>query len=180
MIAKKSPSNSVNLTRQQAKNLLVIVGGILLLSVILLLMAFRVEHREVNRLSAIPTKSIELGKPITMGAVEVTIDKVAYGTGQPPFIAPKGKRYAIVSFNIMNRTDAPIQVLPANDLYLKNSAGDVAYISPYSLEQPFRAGELSPGERQKGDLSFLVSDSGDYKLYVDAIWSGGVITFATK
>lgn len=157
----------------------VISMGILMLALVLLALAYHVEQRS-KQPTSIPQTAFKINEPISMGVVEMKLEQVKFESGQTPFKAPDGKKYAIATLDIKNKSDRPIQVLPSGDMYMKNDAGDVAYISPYSLSQPFRAGELSPGEQINGDLSFLIKNDSTYKLYIDAIWSGGVIPFATE
>lgn len=164
-----------SISLQSAQRLFLLSLGTLFLAVILLAQAYRVEHRALSITATVPSSPVKKGELISMGAVQLRVDKTQYKEGESPFKAPAGKRYAIISIYIKNKSDKPVQVLPSNDIYLKDDSGELAYISSFNLDQPFRAGELSPGEGIKGDLSFLISQDGVYKLYVDAPWSGGVI-----
>jgi hypothetical protein len=65
--------------------------------------------------------------------------------------------------------------LPAADTYLKDTSGNVVYLTPFELSQPFRSGELLPGEQIQGQLSYLVKKSKSYALYIDSTWSGRLI-----
>ena len=172
-------------TKQIPKKLLTdkqfLFGALIILffSIVVLGLSLKTQ-RDTKRLysySAIQSKPFNTGRQVNMGVVGITIDKVSYPTGQKPFISPAGKQYAVVTLDIINRSDKPINIAPASDTYIKDSSGNVSYLTPYALSNPFRAGELPPGEEIVGDLSYLVSKTSKNKLYVDAIWSGGVLSF---
>ncbi len=162
----------------QARRLFAASVILFALALIMLLLAYRMQ-RSARLPAATPQTAITLNQPISMGAVEMKIEKVTLTGGEAPFIAPAGKKYALVSLDVKNKSDKPIQLLPSSDTYMKSSDGEIAYISPYGLADPFRAGEVLPGERLKGELSYLISSDKEYKFYIDAIWSGGVIPFKT-
>lgn len=129
---------------------------------------------------ATPITGFQTDTPITQGLVTTRISNVRYNNGAKPFTAPADKQYIIVNLEVINRGDAPVQVLPSSDTYIKDDKGNVVYLTPLTLDDPFRAGELLPGEQINGDLSYLVPKDGDLKLYVDAKWSGGVIPITIK
>lgn len=128
--------------------------------------------------SALPQTPIPTNQMVSMGVVDLQVSGVRTSTGKQPFTAPKGKEYTILTLYVKNRSDKPIQVLPSTDTYIKDSGGNIYYTSPNALSNPFRAGQLSPGESIKGELSFLTPTDVTLKFYVDAIWSGSVIPFA--
>jgi hypothetical protein len=143
------------------------------LSFVMLLAALNIEQRRTS--DSTPQKPFTTGSTIKQGMVAMSVDSVSYNAGTGAFTAPKGKHYAIISFTVKNRSDQQINVLPSSDTYMKDSAGNVVYLTPFTLDEPFHAGELPPGEQVKGQLSYLVPENTPMKLYVDAIWSGGVI-----
>ena len=151
--------------------------AMLLVSSALLISAVRVQNQSEFQ-HGVKAKPFTVGSAIQMGTVDVSVEKVSYSPGQRSFTAPAGKKYMIVDFYVKNRSDKPIQVLPSKDTYLKDSRGNVVYLSPAILDNPFRSGELLPGEQIKGQLSYLVSQDTKYTLYIDAPWSGGVLPVA--
>ena len=153
---------------------------VLALSLLILLYAIFWSAKESSNIvvSASVQQPVPVVSTISMGVVDMKVQKVSFQAGQKPFVAPPGKQYAVVSFEIKNRSDKPIQISPTTDMYVKSASGDVSYITPYAVTQPFRAGQLLPGETIRGDLSYLVRIPGQSKFYIDAIWSGGVIPFA--
>jgi hypothetical protein len=154
-------------------------------SVSLLLLALGLSFSAViiNRQSqkkAVPINQfsgVKIGTPVTMGVSTMELTKVSFSDGQPGFTAPEGKHYVIVDLLIKNNADHPINVLPSSDTYIKNEAGKVSYLTPFVVDQPFRAGGLLPGEQIKGQLSYLVDKTVSLKLFIDSIWSGGVVSF---
>lgn len=153
---------------------LLFYGAVLLLLITIMLLAFtlNVQRSNAGFVNAQPGKSYVINQTIHSGEVIMSIQSVRFEQGTKPFSAPVGKRYAVVDFWVKNISDAPIQVLPSTDTYMKNVAGDVSYLSPLPLEHAFRAGEIAPGEAIHGDLSYLVDTSDTVKLFVDARWSG--------
>lgn len=118
---------------------------------------------------------IAVGQIISQGAVQLKVDHVTTSDGSGSFTAPSDKHYVILELSVTNNSDSPIHILPTSDTYLKTSDGNVSYVTPFALDQPFRAGELLPGETIKGQLSYQAERQKPQTLYVDAIWSGGVI-----
>ncbi len=127
-----------------------------------------------------PFAGYQPGTSITMGATNTKLDSVTSADGTSIFKAPAGKHYLIIELSVKNISEKPINVFPSSDTYVKDVSGTVAYLTPYSLAQPFRAGQLLPGDTIKGQLSYLVAKDTVQKLYIDAIWSGGVVTFAVQ
>lgn len=124
-----------------------------------------------------PTNAFKAGQPIRMGKVSIRIDEVRFEDGSPPFEAPDGSHYAIAQITIQNVSDAPVQIMPSVDTYVKSPDGTVATLATYAYKNPFRAGELPAGEMIRGEVGYVVKKDSDSKLYVDALWSGGVLTF---
>ncbi len=161
-------------------------GQLFWLSVVTLIASFSilfyslvyVRQQPTVVISALPQTPIAANQTVSMGVVDMRVSDVRANAGRKPFTAPQGKEYTIVTLYVKNRSDAPIQVLPSTDTYVKDSGGNIYYTSPNTLSNPFRAGQLSPGESIKGELSFLTPTDVSLKFYVDAIWSGGVIPFA--
>lgn len=140
--------------------------------------AIYVVYRHVDQQPVVPSRHLfEIGKTASEGLVSLVIDRLEYSESSKPFTAPTGKRYLTLYLNIKNTSDKPIQVLPSNDMYVKDDQGVVYYLTPYVLADPFRAGELLPGDQIAGQLSFLVPKQGSANLYVDAAWSGKVLPF---
>lgn len=118
------------------------------------------------------------GTQIVSGKAQFQIDKVSYSAGSEHLKAPNGKQYVIVDVTIKNISKEPIDVLPANDTYIKDAAGNVSYLSPVGLDNPFRAGKLMADDTIKGQLSFLAAKDTPLKFYIDAIWGGSLISIA--
>ncbi len=140
--------------------------------------AIYVVYRHTDQQSAVPSRHLfEIGRTTSEGLASLVIDRLEYSESSKPFTAPTGKRYLTLYLNIKNTSDKPIQVLPSNDMYVKDDQGVVYYLTPYVLTDPFRAGELLPGDQIVGQLSFLVPVQGSASLYIDAAWSGKVLPF---
>lgn len=161
-----------NMKANPSKLMFYISALFLLIAIVLLSITLRVQQYNQALIHAKPGSAYAIQKQIHSGEVIMSIEGVSFQAGKQPFVAPEGKHYAIVDFKVKNVSDRPIQVLPSSDTYMKNTAGDVGYLSPYAIRQPFRAGELAPGETIHGELSYLVDTSGTVKLIIDAKWSG--------
>ncbi len=163
-------------TKIFSPNGLVIISFIILaLAFCLLIAAFTIQMRPVR--VSIPATAIAVGTPINMGTTTMTVYGAAVGADQPGFKAPSGQHFIVVDFSVVNRSDAPINISPSTDTYIKTADGQVNYLSAYQLNQPFHSGQLLPGEAVRGQLSFLAPDKAHPEFYVDAIWSGGTIPF---
>ncbi len=145
---------------------------LVLIAIILLSITISVQNTNAKLIHVRPGNAYQLKQTIHSGDVIMSVASVRFDEGKKPFAAAPDKTYAIVDLSIKNISDTPIQILPSNDTYVKNAKGDVSYLSPFPLEQPFRAGELAPGEQIHGDLSYLINKADTVKLYVDAKWSG--------
>lgn len=161
------------------KSLFIMSVILFLSSFVMLIAAFNLEHPEAN-IDAKGQAPFAMGTTIKQGNVAMSVDKVTYSDGEGVFTAPEGKHYAIVTFTVKNRSDRQVMVMPSSDTYMKDQSGNVVYLTPYELESPFHSGELPPGEQVRGELSYLVPKSTPFKLYIDAIWSGGVIPITIK
>ncbi len=142
-----------------------------LVSVVLLLGAFRLSQ---DRTSSV---SLPAGQTVSQGSAALTLESVRSTAGSGHYKAPTGKKYIIISLRVENRSTTPIMVAPASDTYLKDSAGTTYYLSPTSLEEPFHSGQLLPGDRVRGELSYLVPEKSDARLFIEADWTGGVVPF---
>jgi hypothetical protein len=153
---------------------------LLILSTSLLIIALKTQadSKRLYSYSADPARPFKVGQEVHMGNVALTLQNVEFAKGQPHFTAPAGKSYMVVNLTVKNRSEKPINVAPSSDTYVKGPAGHVSYLTPYALINPFRAGEVSPGEQIEGQLSYLVPKNAKLKFFVDAIWSGGVLSFA--
>jgi hypothetical protein len=152
---------------------------LLIISLVVLIIAIKTQAdtKRLYNYSATPSKPFGIGQEVHMGEVSLTIKKVSFLPGQPHFAAKPGQAYAVVDLSIKNLSEKPIYVSPGSDIYIKDSDGNVSYLTPFVVANPFHAGELPPGEQVSGQLSYLVSKNTTMKLYVDAIWSGGVLSF---
>ncbi len=144
-------------------------------SAILLLSAYAIRYGESGYYEGVP-----LGQAIRQGSAEVTLDSVEYKTGSKSFQAPKNMKYLVATMTVTNVSDRPIFVAPSSDMYVKTSAGDVSYLSPVALDHPFKSGEILPGEKTKGELSFAVNPELQQKLYVESDWSGGTVSYTLQ
>lgn len=138
------------------------------------LLVFRQDRRQFHQSATVQTP-FKLNQEIRMGSALITAANPTYSKGSPHFKAPQGKHYLLVAITIKNFTERPIVVSPSTDIYLKDTIGTTTYLSPYELTNPFHAGELPAGEQTTGQLSYLVSDTANPNMYIDAIWSGGVL-----
>ncbi|AGL62550.1 exported protein of unknown function [Candidatus Saccharimonas aalborgensis] len=120
---------------------------------------------------------LTLGSPVRSGVVEITVTKVTQTQGKAPYAAPTGKHFEVIDLLILNTGATPITITPTNDTYLKSADGTVAFVTPSVLDTPLRAGTLLPGERINGQLSYLVSDTIPFWLYIESDWSGGAMKF---
>lgn len=154
--------------------------GILVIAFVTLIVALAVVANPGTNHKVSSATGYAVGTTIRQGSVTIKINGVTFGGSQPGFIAPAGKHYAVVEMSITNNTDQPINVLPSSDTYLKDSDGLVTYLTPYALINPFHAGALLPGEIVRGQLSFISKSTGPAKLYIDGIWSGGVVPFKVQ
>ena len=96
-------------------------------------------ERKAKKLNQGASKQVPLSisSEIRSGDVTILVDNLRYEDGKKPFIAPNGKKYLILDFTIKNRSDSPKSILPASDTYIKDSAGNVYYLSPYVIQNPF-------------------------------------------
>ncbi len=111
-------------------------------------------------------KAFPSGQLVKMGSVELTIENVEQSDGSPPFVAPTGSVYVIADLVVQNTTDAPLQIMPTVDTYAKTETGMVSTLATYAYTQPFRAGELLPGEMIRGQIAYLVPRDKTVKLFV--------------
>jgi hypothetical protein len=175
-------STTDHTTRDKSRWFFWAAVGLCVLSVLVLTAALVSQHNQRQQLyqSQSPMKPFKPGQTVRMGAVSVTVANPSYTNGSSSFAAPPDKHYLIVDFTVKNFSDKPITVLPSTDTYVKDTAGNVVNLTPYGLDRPFHGGELPAGEQVSGQLSYLVPRSRDVTLYVDGIWSGGVLPFALK
>ncbi|MEO8105602.1 MAG: DUF4352 domain-containing protein [Candidatus Saccharibacteria bacterium] len=127
-----------------------------------------------------PIVGYAIGKKISSGMVTVQVISVETTDGIPFLMAPTGQHYVIPTIAIRNNLSHPINITPSTDIYVKNTAGVVSHLTPYSLKAPFRSGSLLPGDTIQGQLSFLANKTGNLRLYFDGIWSGGVLPFEVQ
>jgi hypothetical protein len=146
--------------------------AILLLAMVLLSIAI---HTERCGQASTKTTAFSVGQQIISGQGTITISTVKHSSGSAHFKAPADSEYLILNLKVNNNGTKPINVLPAADTYLKDTSGNVVYLTPFELSQPFRSGELLPGEQIQGQLSYLVKKSKSYALYIDSTWSGRLI-----
>jgi hypothetical protein len=182
-MSKKTTQKSVNKNGRLSDNhqrLFYASLAILIVSAVLLGLALAAERRTQQQKQPAPQVLFVPAQAVTMGQAVMTIGNPVYSSGSPGFSAPSGSRYLIVNLTVKNTSSRPINILPANDTYIKDTKGHVGYLTPYALKNPFRAGELPPGEQINGELSYLVPSSAPVKFFIDAPWSGGAVTFVLK
>jgi len=150
--------------------------ALLLLSLTILVVARSIAAERTR----IPFAGIAAGKPITSGVSTVTINNIQYKPGAHSFLAPDGYEYLVLTVNVRNNSEKPINVFPTTDTYVKTVDGTVSYLTPYELANPFHSGLILPGESTRGELSYLVPKQRSYKFYVEAGWSGGIIPFMVQ
>jgi len=148
------------------------------LSIVLLATALFVQHQP--RRASVAQNPYPNGQAVTMGSVSMKINNVTYSDGKKSFPIPPDQHYVIVDLSVTNVSDRPVNILPGSDIYLKKDSGEVSYLTPFELDEPFHAGELSPGETVRGQISYAAGKTAKYKLFVDGIWSGGVIPFSLR
>lgn len=118
----------------------------------------------------------QMGTPIVAGNVQATINSVRFEQGAGPMTAPAGKQYLVLDVTVTNTSDSTVSVLPSTSTYIKTTDGNIYYLTPYALEQPFRAGDLKAGDKITGELSYLVPKNTSYTMYIDSVWSKGVVS----
>ncbi|MCA9325824.1 DUF4352 domain-containing protein [Candidatus Saccharibacteria bacterium] len=150
-----------------------------LLAVLLLAWTLAIQYSS-NTNSVSAAKPLETNQMIRTGNVDLKIRNVRFIKGSGMFAAPAGKQYVVFDLWVQNISDKPIQVLPSTDTYMKTMTGDVSYLSPYKLSNPFKAGELPSGEAIHGELSYIIPQDTSVNLYLDANWSGSVIPIAIQ
>jgi hypothetical protein len=155
------------------------IAGLVMLMIASLLLGVTLylQHKQPQTLLQTPFK---IGQVVTLGSATFKINGVSYSDGKPGFPAPASQHYLILDVSVTNISEKPINIFPASDMYLKRSTGEVAYLTPFALDQPFRAGELSPGEAIRGEISYVTPKDSTFKFYVDSIYSGGVVPFALQ
>lgn len=177
---KPAAKSSKSVQTTEVKQLFYISIGLLALALVLLVIALAVATNRESKIVVSPNEGYKVGVVVSQGNTSMKVNGVTFGGSQPGFKAPAGKHYAVIDFSVTNNVDKPINVLPSNDTYVKDSAGVVTYLTPYAVASPFRAGTLLPGETVRGQLSYLIASTGSVKLYVDGIWSGGVVPFKVQ
>ncbi|MFZ2513960.1 MAG: DUF4352 domain-containing protein [Candidatus Saccharimonadales bacterium] len=133
-----------------------------------------------NERTRVPFAGVETGKPISSGVSTITVTNIRRTSGKKPFVAPNGYEYIILTLSVRNNGEKPFDLFPTSDTYVKTNNGEVSYIAPYSLEYPFRSGQVLPGESTTGELSYLVPKNTAYKFYVESGWSGGAVSFMVQ
>jgi hypothetical protein len=118
----------------------------------------------------------KMGTPIESGKVQTTINSMRFEQGTGSMAAPAGKQYLILDVSLTNTSNNTVAILPSTDTYIKTTDGKVYFLTPYALEQAFRAGDLRVGDKITGELSYLVPKDTSYTMYIDSVWSGGVIS----
>jgi hypothetical protein len=172
-MAKKT--HKKNLRTLSSRQLFYVNSFLLALSIILLATAIWVQNSAKNPVQ--PFAGYPAGVTVSMGNAATRVNSTSSATGQGHFTAPADKHYLIVDVTVKNTSEKPINVFPSIDTYVKAPGGKVTFLTPYSLSEPFRAGQVLPGDQISGQLSYLVPKNGSQKLYIDSGWSGGVVTF---
>ena len=153
-------------------------GSVLLfaMSFVVLLVAISTASERTR----VPFAGVESGKPISSGVSTTTVTNIRRTSGKKPFVAPNGYEYLVLTLSVRNNGEKPFDVLPTTDTYIKTNNGDASYVAPYSLEHPFRSGQVLPGESTTGELSYLIPKNTAYKFYVESGWSGGAVSFMVQ
>lgn len=159
---------------KQSKYFFIAACVLCIVSAVMLLISFQLAPRTTQRTSY---AGLKLNTPVTTSVATVTVLSRRTSQGSGMYAAPAGKHYEIINVNVENRHAVPIMVAPASDTYLKTTSGEVVYLSPVALDNPFRSGQLLPGETISGELSYLIDNAKTYKFYIDSDWSGGVLPF---
>jgi|GEM_PF-1589266 len=160
---------SIKQDKQQLASLLFMIIALIALS--LSLFVYQASKPKVYKYGVYAS-----GTPITAGAVSVVINKVTYNAGQNGFVVPTGKQYIVIDATVSNASNKALFISPSTQTYIKDNDGRVYYLTPSGLEDPFKAGDLIAGDKISGELSYMVSKDKTYTLYIDAIWSGGVVS----
>ena len=147
---------------------------ILVLSIIMFSTSLWIQHKTVY---LAPVKGYPQGVKVNGGYAAMRLDSVSTTTGSGIFKTPSSQIYLIIGITIKNISAKPINIFPTTDMYVKDKNGNLTYLSIYDLTNPFRAGELLPGDQISGQLSYLIPKNSLQKFYIDAIWSGGVVVF---
>lgn len=170
-------TNWISRAWRNAQLLFVISLLLLVTSIGLLVITTRRLSHQPTRKAAQPAAPFAVASDISSGLVTVTVESVQFAGTQGNFVAADGEHFVLIGLKVRNNSDQPIQILPSSDTYLKDASGHVTYLTPYRLDNPFRAGELPPGETVRGELSYIASTVGQHKLFIDAKWSGSVLPF---
>jgi hypothetical protein len=116
------------------------------------------------------------GTPVQTSQANVIINTIHTEKGSGSLVAPQGQTYLLLNVTFKNTSDKTISVMPSTQTYIKTADGTVYYMTPLLLEHPFRAGDLKPGDMITGEVSYLVPENTSYTMYIDSIWSGGVVS----
>lgn len=174
----KRPPKLSKINTWQPAHVFLLNLAVLALSIIFLCVSLSIQHSNSDAVA--PFGGYSQGVSVSAGSALMRVDSVYSTNGTSIFSSPPDKHYLIVALSIKNTSAKPINVFPSSDSYIKDASGNVTFLTPYDLKQPFRAGELLPGEQIKGQLSYLVFKKGSLKLYLDGIWSGGVVPFVVQ
>lgn len=176
----KTTKKSTWIDRQTTIRLLYISVTLFACAAVLLVLSLYIETHHQRVVTSQATTGYPVGTSLSQGVATVKLESVSYVSGTGHFTTPAGKKYAVMTIRIKNRSDTPINVLPTSDIYVKDAAGNTVYLTPFSLNAPFHAGELPAGDTVGGELSYIVPSNGPLKLYIDAIWSGGVLIYTLR
>lgn len=128
----------------------------------------------------VPYAGISPNTAVTTGVSTLKVTEVLRKQGAKPFIAPAGYEYLVLTLSVKNNGETPIDVLPTADTYVKTADGNVSYLTPYTLKNPFHTGKILPGESTAGELSYLVPVGATYKFYVESDWTSTAVPFMLK
>ncbi|QQS19422.1 DUF4352 domain-containing protein [Candidatus Saccharibacteria bacterium] len=153
------------------------------LSIVMLMVSFlilEVASSIASERIRVPFAGLVAGKPITTGTTTITVSDIHHKPGTGRFIARSGYEYLVLTLNVRNNGEKPLNVFPTTDTYIKTNSGVVSYVTPYDLANPFHSGSVLSGESTEGQLSYLVPKNASYKFYVESSWSGGAIPFMAQ
>ena len=113
------------------------------------------------------TTAYNTGEVITRDSFELEIRDMSV----QEFIEPNSNTtlyYAVVDLSIQNTGDGTFPFIPVFQTELQSSDDQSSYtMSPYpSLEDPISAGELEVGQKNTGELSYLIEDPEELLYFI--------------
>lgn len=169
------PANHNKTTESSLKQMQVFFYAAVLLCLFSALMLALAYSHEVS--TPEPYSGVALNTPASVGVSTTTVHSAKVAAPNPHMPTPVGQAYVVIDVSVRNNNNAAINVIPSADMYIKTSTGTVYYLAPFELSNPFKAGQILPGETTRGQVSFLVPKSATYKFYIEARWTAGAVPF---